>query len=84
MSTGLHPHQDLLVTTAIRFLTTVCRKTAALHINTGLRTFYAHHINSGDPLLAPQVSTSVHHQLFSSSQVLQNVCEKIITPNVQL
>jgi len=52
MATGLHPHQDLLVTTSIRFLTTV--------------------------------STSVHHHFFASPQVLQNVCEKIITPNVQL
>ena len=52
MATGLAPHQDLLVTTAIRFLTTV--------------------------------ATSPHHQLFASADVLQNVCEKIIAPNVQL
>ena len=52
MATGLAPHQDLLVTTAIRFLTTV--------------------------------ATSPHHALFGSAEVLQNVCEKIIAPNVQL
>lgn len=52
MATGLAPHQDLLVTTAIRFLTTV--------------------------------ASSVHHALFANADVLQNVCEKIIAPNVQL
>ena len=52
MAAGLHPHQDLLVTTAVRFLTTV--------------------------------STSVHHHLFAAPEVLNNVCRKIISPNVQL
>jgi exportin-2 (importin alpha re-exporter) len=52
MATGLAPHQDLLVTTSIRFLTTV--------------------------------AASVHHALFASPSVMQNVCEKIIAPNVQL
>ena len=52
MATGLHPHQDLLVTTAVRFLTTV--------------------------------ATSVHHHLFAAPEVLTNVCQKIISPNVQL
>lgn len=52
MATGLAPHQDLLVTTSIRFLSTV--------------------------------ANSVHHELFASPDVLQNVCEKIIAPNVQL
>ena len=52
MATGLAPHQDLLVTTSIRFLTTV--------------------------------ATSPHHALFASPDVLQNVCEKIIAPNVQM
>ena len=52
MAAGLHPHQDLLVTTSVRFLTTV--------------------------------STSVHHHLFAAPEVLDNVCRKIISPNVQL
>ena len=52
MATGLAPHQDLLVTTSIRFLATV--------------------------------ANSVHHSLFASPEVLQNVCEKIIAPNVQM
>ena len=52
MATGLFPHQDMLVTTAMRFLTTV--------------------------------STSVHHQLFAAPEVLNNVCQRIISPNVQL
>jgi len=52
VSTSLFVHHDLLVTTSIRFLTTV--------------------------------STSVHHQLFAQAEVLQNVCEKIIAPNMQL
>ena len=30
------------------------------------------------------VSLSVHHNLFSSAEVLQNVCERIVSPNVQL
>ena len=30
------------------------------------------------------LASSVHHGLFASPQVLQNVCEKIIAPNVQL
>ena len=50
MATGLAAHQDLLVTTAIRFLATV--------------------------------ANSVHHALFADPSVLQNVCEKIIAPNV--
>ena len=52
MATGLAPHQDLLVTTSIKFLATV--------------------------------ANSVHHPLFATPGVLQNVCEKIIAPNVQL
>ena len=52
MAAGLHPHQDLLVTTAVRFLTTI--------------------------------STSVHHHLFAAPDVLNNVCRRIISPNVQL
>ena len=52
MARAIVPSQDLLVTTAIRFLTTV--------------------------------SLSVHHNLFSSAEVLQNVCERIVSPNVQL
>ena len=52
MATGLHPHQDLLVTTAMRFLTTI--------------------------------ATSVHHHLFAAPDVLTNVCQRIISPNVQL
>ena len=52
MATGLAPHQDLLVTTSIKFLATV--------------------------------ANSVHHALFATGDVLQNVCEKIIAPNVQL
>ena len=30
------------------------------------------------------VANSVHHGLFATDGVLQNVCEKIIAPNVQL
>ena len=30
------------------------------------------------------VSTSVHHHLFAAPEVLDNVCRKIISPNVQL
>lgn len=52
MATGLAPHQDLLVTTSIKFLSTV--------------------------------ANSVHHALFAAADVLQNMCEKIIAPNVQL
>jgi len=52
MATTIAPHQDLLVTTAIKFLATV--------------------------------ANSVHHSLFAAGDVLQNVCEKIIAPNVQL
>ena len=52
MATGLAPHQDLLVTTAIRFL--------------------------------EKVAISPHHTLFATPEVLQNVAEKIIAPNVQL
>ncbi len=52
VGTSLAPHHDLLVATAIRFLTTV--------------------------------ASSVHHKLFAQPEVLQNVCRKIIVPNVQL
>ena len=52
MATSLAPHEDLLVTTAVKFLTTV--------------------------------GTSVHHALFAQPGILQNVCEKIISPNIQL
>ena len=52
MATGLAPHQDGLVTTSIKFLSTV--------------------------------ANSVHHALFADANVLQNLCEKIIAPNVQL
>ena len=52
MATTTAPHQDVLVTTAIKFLQTV--------------------------------ASSPHHQLFATEGVLQNVCEKIIAPNVQL
>ena len=52
MATGTFAHQDELVTTSIKFLSTV--------------------------------ANSVHHALFAEASVLQNLCEKIIAPNVQL
>ncbi len=52
VGTTLAPHQDLLVTTSIRFLTTV--------------------------------ATSVHHAHFAQPVVLQEICQKIIAPNMQL
>ena len=51
-STTLAPHFDLLVTTAIRFLTTV--------------------------------ACSVHHHHFAQAEVLLEVCQKIIAPNMAL
>ena len=52
MATSTAAHHDGLVTTSMKFLSTV--------------------------------ANSVHHALFADANVLQNMCEKIIAPNVQL